>query len=651
MIAVERKEHRERNLNDHLTEKQAEEYQVSDLNLRQAMSSAFFYGTLLHPKILKRVIGNDGGHLEVCPAVLMDHTRHHIKHADYPAVIPYEKSSKLFERDLSYEERSVRGTLVTGLTKSDIDLLDIFEGDEYTRTPVSVHPLAPFKPLSSSEAQMDEVESSVAPPTVPQLPPISELAPVVFAETYIWTLRVSDLKKSLWSYETFIKENAWKWVGTNAEENEDYKEASGTSFRSILIFLILLENVSRQDFSQYAHVRNISAEELSLDNPGKRALIVGDIHGMNRALVALLEKVSYSSKTDTLIHTGDICSKGPHAGSLSVLSFMASNNITGVRGNHDQKVIEWRAWLDWVKGLEKGKGGKWLDEVEALWEKENESDDLDEEKWVEKQKQKAKRKDRKWWKRIPDGWTMFSDHYRIARAMSSAEYAYLRSLPLILHLPSEHAFLVHAGLLPYDPTRSLTNRRQPLAHLPSLSQTLTDPSLLGLDWPSNARLRPTVPIYRQAQEVNIINDIAQNRDPWVLLNMRGVSEDNTVSRDSHEGTPWAEIWNGMVSRCGGYKNVSSQQKPIILPCHPATVIYGHTASRGLDVNRWTIGLDSGCVYGRRLTVMILDAAHQHRNDVVRRAANDDLKGKSDVIDFGDDGHARLVSVDCIKHKK
>jgi len=33
--------------------------------------SAFFYGILLHPKILKRVIGNDGSHLEICPAVLL----------------------------------------------------------------------------------------------------------------------------------------------------------------------------------------------------------------------------------------------------------------------------------------------------------------------------------------------------------------------------------------------------------------------------------------------------------------------------------------------------------------------------------------------------------------------------------------------------
>lgn len=32
--------------------------------------AAFFYGTLLHPKVLKRVIGNDGTHLRICPAIL-----------------------------------------------------------------------------------------------------------------------------------------------------------------------------------------------------------------------------------------------------------------------------------------------------------------------------------------------------------------------------------------------------------------------------------------------------------------------------------------------------------------------------------------------------------------------------------------------------
>ena len=34
------------------------------------MASAFFYGILLHPKILKRVLNNDASHLQICPAIL-----------------------------------------------------------------------------------------------------------------------------------------------------------------------------------------------------------------------------------------------------------------------------------------------------------------------------------------------------------------------------------------------------------------------------------------------------------------------------------------------------------------------------------------------------------------------------------------------------
>lgn len=33
--------------------------------------AAFFYGTLMHPEILKRVIGNDGTHLKICSAILL----------------------------------------------------------------------------------------------------------------------------------------------------------------------------------------------------------------------------------------------------------------------------------------------------------------------------------------------------------------------------------------------------------------------------------------------------------------------------------------------------------------------------------------------------------------------------------------------------
>jgi hypothetical protein len=51
------------------------------------------------------------------------------KDVDYPGILPYSQSKRLFGRELSPGERSVQGTLVTGLTAQDMRLLDDFEID------------------------------------------------------------------------------------------------------------------------------------------------------------------------------------------------------------------------------------------------------------------------------------------------------------------------------------------------------------------------------------------------------------------------------------------------------------------------------------------------------------------------------------------
>ncbi|KAH9930083.1 uncharacterized protein B0H18DRAFT_995151 [Fomitopsis serialis] len=181
--------------------------------------TAFFYGTLLHPAILRRVIGHEGQKLEICPALLLDYTRHRIKRADYPAVLPYSRSRELYEHDLAPEERVVRGTLVKGLEEADIGLLDTFEGDEYTRENVSAYPIGSFIPLSSPE-------SSAAAPlgTPPPLPPLDTLNAPIPAQTYIWAQSLLDLSPTIWEYADFVRDSAHKWVGAAAEANADYVE-------------------------------------------------------------------------------------------------------------------------------------------------------------------------------------------------------------------------------------------------------------------------------------------------------------------------------------------------------------------------------------------------------------------------------------------
>jgi len=183
---------------------------------------------------LKRVIGNDGSHLEICPAVLLDHTRHKVKHADYPGILPYSTSRSMLNHELEPEDRSVRGSLVVGLSKADMSCLDVFEGDEYLRKTVQVHPLGIIVPLAAYEVPKHWVPGSaghgkpdLTPSTPDPLPPnpSETLNPPIECETYVWASYPEELAKEPWSFQEFIRLNGWKWVpGEGGGDHEDYLE-------------------------------------------------------------------------------------------------------------------------------------------------------------------------------------------------------------------------------------------------------------------------------------------------------------------------------------------------------------------------------------------------------------------------------------------
>lgn len=408
---------------------------------------------------------------------------------------------------------------------------------------------------------------------------------------------------------------------------------------------------------------------------------------------------------------------------MATLDYMTTHNITGVRGNHDQQVIEWRGWINWI--CSSRDGCDWLKRTEHRWkvkQRQNSSqfrsrshkaieadldDDEELDEFLQEQKAKAPSRDRRWWKLIPADWKFLGGQYRIAREMSKEQYDYLLQLPVALYIPHAHTFVAHAGILPSDPRYPYYDaERQPLARIPDVFH-------MGED--CHDALRCTMYL-RRAQEMSILTNVPQNTDPWTLLNVRGIKNGKVyrsvtpcisrlaeahINRRDYKGVYWAKLWNKQMERCIGFAEGlahafgdedAEKKKPknVALPCYPATVVYGHSASRGLSPKRWSIGLDSGCVYGRKLTAIVIgeprqrsghdrvevyeedvdDDGEREDEDVDGEDAGDDReddysddigrrsnanrwrrrkhkkKGDGDIVPFGDHYKAKIVSVKC-----
>ncbi|RYZ42541.1 MAG: metallophosphatase [Myxococcaceae bacterium] len=111
-------------------------------------------------------------------------------------------------------------------------------------------------------------------------------------------------------------------------------------------------------------------------------------------------------------------------------------------------------------------------------------------------------------------------------------------------------------------------------------------TLTAEDWAYLA----TLPAYEHFPELNVIAvhaglvpgvPLGEQKEEF-LLNMRSIAADGTPSKRLEAGEPWGSLWTG-----------------------PELVVFGHDAMRGLQKHPFALGLDSGCVYGGKLTAYVL----------------------------------------------
>jgi len=304
------------------------------------------------------------------------------------------------------------------------------------------------------------------------------------------------------------------------------------------------------------------------DPDGKRRLIfIGDIHGCKRELLDLLKAVGFNKDTDKIIATGDVLAKGPD--SPGVIDTLISLDALSVRGNHEDRIL-----------LAAHSRSSTSDSLEI-------NDDAPLETNTEASIDVSSGKSR--------GAGLKGE--ALLPYLKPHHLKWMRSLPLIIHIPA---------LAPPKHPAPATTDLDVLGHKKNKKQRKTFKILDDINV-VHAGLVPSVPLLRQ--------------DPFSVMNMRSMSPANhTPSENRKKGIPWERVWGWYNDRMArthssftgwlfGSTTESNDEESQLLVKHskPSVVVYGHDSPRGLNLKRWSKGLDSGCVNGDKLSAMVLDA--------------------------------------------
>ncbi|RDL41511.1 Metallo-dependent phosphatase [Venustampulla echinocandica] len=91
----------------------------------------------------------------------------------------------------------------------------------------------------------------------------------------------------------------------------------------------------------------------------------------------------------------------------------------------------------------------------------------------------------------------------------------------------------------------------------------------------------------------------ERQDPVTVMNMRTIKDG--VPTDQRDGKPWMKVWNDYQ------KTLPKKDR--------STVIYGHDSRRGLQMDKYSMGIDTGCRRGGKLSAVVIEggqSGHTHK---------------------------------------
>jgi hypothetical protein len=331
----------------------------------------------------------------------------------------------------------------------------------------------------------------------------------------------------------------------------------------------------------------------------RRLVIVGDVHGMQAELETLLHRIKFDkTKGDHLILTGDMIKKGPD--SAAVVQMAMDLGASAVRGNHEDRVLLAASASkrpDLPGAASDGSKVRRANEVGDASRARLASASVNLQPAANvldmMEKEHVSRGD--------------AADRATAAELSEAQREWLADLPCILNIgpiPSSelgNVVVAHAGIVP----RLALEKQDPFAVMNMRTLKFPNEELRRfatrerLEYYARQRIRGNAKPMRVTNYAvdTELRRMAKQReqlmkkgrpDPWAHDHDVGLPD------SGREGEPWSDVWDQWT------QNEVPEDKR-------TTVVYGHDARRGFNVGKWTVGLDSGCVYGKKLSALVIEA--------------------------------------------